>query len=208
MKQQPNVPLNLTHARRKLVAELVPILADRLKTQETASRTIRFTLKELQQIAAKCKAAIPKATERKVRDALEHVVAAATKALGQHEEGGIGRIPAAERVYQFKITLRGIAPPIWRRIQTKDCTLDFEGCLRAEKGTRYPLCIEGERACPPEDVGGIYGYQELLEAMADPDNDRHEEFMEWCEPFDPEAFDAKAATGEMRKGLPNWGEME
>ena len=31
---------------------------------------------------------------------------------------------AGERVFQFKITLQGIAPPIWRRIQTKDCTLD------------------------------------------------------------------------------------
>ena len=33
-------------------------------------------------------------------------------------------IPVSKRVYQFKITLKGIKPPIWRRIQTKDCTLD------------------------------------------------------------------------------------
>ena len=190
-------------------------------------------------------------------------------------------------VYQFKITLNDTKPPIWRRIQVKDCTLDklhehiqtamgwtnshlhqfkiggllygdpqlllegfeddpevinsldtrlhdivpedgkgfkfeyeydfgdgwehevlFEGCLRAEKGVRYPLCVEGERACPPEDVGGTYGYQEYLEAMADPEHEEHESFMEWSGPFDPEAFDALKATKMMRRGLPNWREEE
>ena len=80
----------------------------------------------------------------------------------------------------------------------------FEGCLRVEKGARYPLCVEGERACPPEDVGGTYGYQEYLEAMADPKHERHDECMEWRGPSDPEAFDAKAMTKKMRRGLPNW----
>jgi hypothetical protein len=190
-------------------------------------------------------------------------------------------------IYQFKITLKEIQPPIWRRIQVKDCTLDklhehiqtamgwtnshlhqfeiggvrygdpallcegwedeeqpvnslktkvsmiipangkrfsfdykydfgdgweheihFEGCFQAEKGTRYPLCVEGERACPPEDVGGICGYREYLEAMANPKHEEHESYMEWSGPFDPEKFDAKAATKEMRKGLPDWREME
>ena len=84
----------------------------------------------------------------------------------------------------------------------------FEGCLRAEKGSRYPLCLEGQRACPPEDVGGPYYYPEYLEALADPDHERHEEFMEWSGPFDPEKFDAEAVTKRMRRGLPNWREME
>ncbi|HBO44684.1 MAG TPA: hypothetical protein DD670_12280 [Planctomycetaceae bacterium] len=78
----------------------------------------------------------------------------------------------------------------------------FEGCLQAEKGYRYPLCVEGARACPPEDVEGIYGYQEYLEAMADPKHERHEEFMEWLGEFDPEAFDAGAATKDMRPYCP------
>ena len=64
---------------------------------------------------------------------------------------------------------------------------------------KYPLCLEGERACPPEDVGGTWGYEEYLEAMADPDHERHDEFMGWRGPFDPEAFDPKKATKEMRK---------
>jgi hypothetical protein len=77
----------------------------------------------------------------------------------------------------------------------------FEGCLRAEKGSRYPICLEGARACPPEDVGGIGGYQEYVEAMADPKHEQHEEFMQWRGPFDPEAFDAEAVTKKMRRGL-------
>src|SRR5579859_6408905 len=38
----------------------------------------------------------------------------------------------------------------------------------------YPLCSEGQRACPPEDCGGIYGYCGLVEAIGDPDQERHE----------------------------------
>ena len=117
-------PLTLTQARRRLVAELIPHLSDRLKIEEAASRTIRFTSQEVQHIVAVCKTAIPKATKRKVQDGLQYVVDAATLVLEQFQEGGLARIPVAERLYQFKITLRGIEPPIWRRIQVKDCTLD------------------------------------------------------------------------------------
>lgn len=193
---------------------------------------------------------------------------------------------AATTVYQFKITLEEVDPPVWRRIQVKDCTLDklhehiqtalgwtnshlhqfefggvrhgdpdllcegfedeeavvdsrrtrlseiisekrkrfrfryeydfgdgwtheilFEGRLAAEKGIRYPLCVEGRRACPPEDIGGPYGYQEYLAAIADPSHEEHDSYMEWGGEFDPEEFDAKKATWSMRQGLPNWRDM-
>ena len=117
-------PLTLTQARRRLVTELVPHLTDRLKIEEAASRTIRLTSQEVQHIVAACRTAIPKATKRKVQDSLQYVVDAATLVLEQFQEGGVARIPVAERLYQFKSTLRGIEPPIWRRIQVKDCTLD------------------------------------------------------------------------------------
>jgi hypothetical protein len=80
----------------------------------------------------------------------------------------------------------------------------FEGCLRAARGKRYPVCIEGARACPPEDVGGTWGYEEYLEAMADPEHERHEEFMGWRGSFNPEAFDPVKATKKMWRGLPDW----
>jgi len=75
----------------------------------------------------------------------------------------------------------------------------FEGNAPPEKRRKYPFCVEGERACPPEDVGGPWGYAEYVEAMADPNHEQHDEFMEWSGPFDPEAFDPKKATREMRK---------
>jgi len=176
-----------------------------------------------------------------------------------------------ERVYQFRITLIGIEPPIWRRIQVPEIytfwelhsaiqdvmgwedyhlhefeikdpktgeevrigiphpdfaarrirmvherkakirrwfteknkravyVYDFgdnwrheiilEGIFPREKGTKYPLCIAGERACPPEDCGGVSGYYELLEAIRNPLHPRHRELIEWLdEPYHPEDF--------------------
>jgi len=80
----------------------------------------------------------------------------------------------------------------------------FEGCLRADPGQRYPLCLEGERSCPPEDVGGVWGYKEYLEALADPNHEQHQEFLDWRGPFDPEEFDAVETTKRMKRGLPDW----
>lgn len=193
--------------------------------------------------------------------------------------------PASDdRIYQFKITLCDSAPPIWRRIQIHDCTLEklhehiqtamgwtnshlhefeingerfgdpellddgfedfecvdstatmlseilpddesryvfmyeydfgdgwehevqFEGCPTPEERKTYPLCLEGERACPPEDVGGVWGYDELLEALADPAHERHEEFKEWAGSIAPDEFDALSATQLMRDGLSHWNE--
>jgi len=60
-----------------------------------------------------------------------------------------------------------------------------------QKGTSYPLCVGGERACPPEDCGGIWGYGALLEIINDPAHEEHEEMLEWLGgQFDPEQFDS------------------
>jgi hypothetical protein len=75
----------------------------------------------------------------------------------------------------------------------------FEGFVSVDPKTKYPQCVEGARACPPEDCGGPWGYADYLAALADPQHERHEELLEWRGPFDPEAFDAKKATREMRK---------
>ena len=59
---------------------------------------------------------------------------------------------------------------------------------KVEKG-RYPRCIAGERACPPEDCGGIWGYHNLLEIISNPAHEEYEEMMEWLGGgYDPEAF--------------------
>jgi len=190
--------------------------------------------------------------------------------------------PSTDQVFQFKITLKDSKPPIWRRIQVQDGTLDelhehiqtamgwtnshlhqfeidgqrygdpqllddgfldfdcvdstvtkisdvvptdgrrfrllyeydfgdgwlhevlFEGCTPAEPGQRYPMCVKGRRACPPEDVGGVWGYEEFLQALSDPNHERHAALLEWSGPFDPDAFDADEATQRMWSGLPAW----
>ena len=179
-------------------------------------------------------------------------------------------------IFQFRITLLGIEPPIWRRIQIPDCTLAglhayiqaafgweryhlhvfeidgtlyskpapdgndcglnlkndtkvrlsglipksgrrtqwiyeydvrdswrhtvlFEGFPPSDPKTEYPLCLEGERACPPENCGGPEGYADYVPAIADPTHEQHEEMLGWYGPFDPEAFDAERATIAMQK---------
>lgn len=55
---------------------------------------------------------------------------------------------------------------------------------------RLVACTGGERACPPEDCGGPRGYQTMLEALADPGHDQHEDMKQWIGgSFDPERFD-------------------
>jgi hypothetical protein len=80
----------------------------------------------------------------------------------------------------------------------------LEDVGKAQPGRRYPLCTGGDRACPPEDVGGVFGFADYVEAITDPDHDEHEDCLEWSGPFDPAAFDTSAATKRMRKGLPAW----
>ncbi len=50
-------------------------------------------------------------------------------------------------------------------------------------------CLDGERNGPPEDVGGPYTYPEFLDALADPDHEDHEFYVDWLgDKFDPKAF--------------------
>lgn len=64
-----------------------------------------------------------------------------------------------------------------------------EKILRPETGLKYPNCITGKRACPPEDVGGTWGYVTFLEAMSDPTHEEHDSYLEWIGgEFDPEEF--------------------
>jgi len=186
----------------------------------------------------------------------------------------------AGMIYQLKITLLGIEPPIWRQIETPDVTLaelheliqtamgwtnshlhqfeidggryvdewllqddfddndamgysgvwlsdfinpdqptlslryeydfgdgwehsvELEQVKSAAPGVRYPRCTAGARACPPEDVGGIYGYAQCIAALADPEHEEHEQYLEWVGRYDPAAFDLNRTTRALRRGLP------
>ncbi len=274
-------PLKLTLAQRKVVAEILPQFSERLKLDEPKARSVSFSLGEMRAIGEGSRLAIPRADSGMKRNSLRHVVGVAEHAIEDFQ--GIGRIPARDRLYQFRIRIKDFSPQIWRRFQTRDCTLDklhehiqtamgwtnshlhhfqindkfygdpwlmhdsfddveyadstiarlssvlpktgarfqfeyeydfgdswlhevlFEGCLRAEPGRRYPVCVEGERACPPEDVGGTSGYSDFLEAIADPEHEERDENLTWVGgSFDPEEFEPEKATKRMIRGLPKW----
>ncbi len=177
-------------------------------------------------------------------------------------------------IHQLKVTLRGVRPPIWRRLRVpSDVPLARLHCIlqaamgwedahlhrfrvggttygdrgflgdvvdRSERtarlgqvapsdqgtlwydydfgdgwehalvveavgppdpGGRYPVCVAGKRACPPEDCGGPWGYGELLAAIGDPLHPAHAERLAWLGgPFDPEAFDLEGTNRRLAGG--------
>ena len=75
-----------------------------------------------------------------------------------------------------------------------------EKILPVESGAKYPLCIKGKRACPPEDVGGIWGYDSFLEAMSDPNQREHNTYFEWWGgDFDPEEFSIEEINRQLHR---------
>lgn len=257
----------------------------RTKAQKTRSS---FTVAEIVQMTTAISVEFSKAEPQQQVGLLmvaKTLMDAVHDFLMKRGEAAVAERPQASSVtklYQFKITLLDSEPPIWRRIQIQDCTLDelhehiqtamgwtnshlhqfeidgerygdpellnddfgdvecedstrmklseilpvsgkrfrfmyeydfgdgwqheifFEGCPVPEKRKKYPLCLEGERACPPEDVGGVWGYAELLEALGDPQHERHDELMEWAGSIEPDKFNAATATKRMKEGVPNW----
>ncbi len=61
-----------------------------------------------------------------------------------------------------------------------------------------PRVSGGRGACPPEDVGGMAGFELFLEVLANPKHPQHGEMMEWHGPFDPDAFDIAATNRALR----------
>ena len=79
--------------------------------------------------------------------------------------------------------------------------LVVEKVLPPEPGQQYPVCVKGKRACPPEDVGGVWGYDDFLEAIRNPDHPEHEDYLVWVGgEFDPEEFDLDEVN-KMLRGL-------
>jgi hypothetical protein len=262
--------------------ELGDSLKGRLDTAAGGDQGVRITLEEL---AGMLLALSHRMSEARGREALK-VMQVAAKVASCFNDHLSRRAPAGRRkgaakkapptkgqkaVYQLKITLKDVRPPVWRRVQVPDCSLamlheiiqvamgwenyhlydfvvggerytdprgmddldmedagkvklsqvapkekaklrytyDFgdnwqhevlvEKVLPPEEGQKYPVCIAGKRACPPEDVGGPWGYMEFAEAIRDPQHERHEEFIEWRGEFDPEVFDPDAVNLELRQ---------
>jgi yecA family protein len=75
----------------------------------------------------------------------------------------------------------------------------LEKVLPAQVDAELPSCTDGAGACPPEDVGGVYGYERLLEILHQPDHEEYEEALEWTgEDFDPRRFDKEEINTALR----------
>lgn len=100
-----------------------------------------------------------------------------------------------------KVTLRSVAPRPGAKLRyvydfgddwQHDITV--EAVAPATPDGHYPRCTGGRRAAPREDCGGVWGYADLLETLADPEHPGHAERLEWlgldsAADFDPAAFD-------------------
>lgn len=277
---EADIAIKLTQVQRKIIAELFPQFTERVRLHEPNQRNVMFSAEELKQVQETIQGKLQQGVKGQGRHSLRLMTQVVSRALGRDQQIRSGQ--AAGGIYQLKITLLGIKPPIWRRIQVKDCTLDelhehiqtamgwtnshmhqfhigerrcgnlqlfeedmeefdmmdstttklsdifpasdkgsyiiyeydfgdgwehqilFEGIVPPEKRKKYPACVDGARACPPEDVGGVWGYEDFAQAITDPNHEQHQYFLEWSGPFNPEKFSAEKATRNMRQGLPRW----
>jgi hypothetical protein len=75
-----------------------------------------------------------------------------------------------------------------------------EKILPMTENNRHPVCLKGARACPPEDIGGLWGYYDFLEIMQDPEHPEHEDMMAWVGgEFDPDEFDLEGINKRLGK---------
>ena len=75
-----------------------------------------------------------------------------------------------------------------------------EKILPSDPDTKYPVCLKGKRACPPEDIGGEAGYSMLLLGLENPKNREYKDFVDQVDGvFDPEEFDLEQINLRLRK---------
>jgi Plasmid pRiA4b ORF-3-like protein len=132
-----------------------------------------------------------------------HVFRVAKPGTGEVEQIGI---PDDDPFEGDKPTLPGWEIPITRRFPRTGTVaqyeydfgdgweheLTLEAILPRQAGQKYPLCVDGARACPPEDCGGVHGYEDLLTTIQDPTHEEYERILEWLGGrFDPDKFDPK-----------------
>jgi hypothetical protein len=102
-----------------------------------------------------------------------------------------------EAIKSSKVVLQDVASRTGHKLQYEydfgdswEHEIVVEQLLAPEKGASYPRCIAGERACPPEDCGGTWGYERVLGALKDRENPDYAEVLEWLgDGYDPEKFD-------------------
>jgi len=79
-------------------------------------------------------------------------------------------------------------------------TVTVEAISVGDAPASRPICLDGRRACPPEDCGGPVGYERLLEGLRDPEDPEHAEMVTWAgRQFNAEHFDLKVANGRLQR---------
>jgi hypothetical protein len=82
----------------------------------------------------------------------------------------------------------------------------LEKILPADQGVAPPSCLAGKGACPPEDCGGAWGYADLKEVLADPDDEEHKDALEWlgldsAADFNPAQFHLEQVNARLSGGV-------
>jgi hypothetical protein len=76
--------------------------------------------------------------------------------------------------------------------------IELEKILDLDPGVEYPVCLDGARACPPEDCGGVMGYLNMLSVLKNPKDPEYKEMLEWLgEGFDSEYFSKDEVNSEL-----------
>jgi len=134
--------------------------------------------------------------------------------MGNDTAFGFGLTAQPKREDSAKMRFCKVAKPGEKMAYEYDFGDGWEHAILIEKAietddisARKVVCLKGKRACPPEDCGGPWGYQNLLEALATPEDERDEnskEFVEWIgDDWDAEAFDLDDANTALANWKPN-----
>lgn len=110
------------------------------------------------------------------------------------------------RLDELRFTLQDIAPQAGRRFvyqydfgDSWDHKIVVEKVLPPDPAAKYPICLAGKNACPPEDCGGIYGYYEFLDAIKNPKHEEHESMKQWIgQEWNPEALNLDTINARLR----------
>ena len=152
-------------------------------------------------------------------DRLHHFIQAAMGWMDSHlhqfKAGGLDYgVPepefddfGVEPLDERKYTLADLAPVAKRKfIYEYDFGDSWEHEVLVEKVLppdavlKHPFCLAGANQRPPEDCGGIPGYYELLEALADPNHERHEELKAWVGGgWDASRFDLEDTNARLKR---------
>ncbi len=72
--------------------------------------------------------------------------------------------------------------------------------MRSPSSLKFGVCLDGQNACPPDDSGGVWGYAHMLEVLADPNHEEHDDIMAWAGgAIDPTEFDLVGVNADLQR---------